>query len=67
MYEIHILFCCRHGFVRADRVLLLRELLDKLSSTAGLVNEEKGDLKLRNIIELASNTCQAEYLAKIAK
>ncbi|XP_068684418.1 ubiquitin carboxyl-terminal hydrolase CYLD-like isoform X2 [Montipora foliosa] len=30
-----------HGFVRADRVLQLRELLDKLSSTAGLINEEK--------------------------
>ncbi|XP_074619105.1 ubiquitin carboxyl-terminal hydrolase CYLD-like [Acropora palmata] len=30
-----------HGFVRADRVLHLRELLDKLSSTAGLINEEK--------------------------
>ncbi|XP_078367475.1 ubiquitin carboxyl-terminal hydrolase CYLD-like [Oculina patagonica] len=30
-----------YGFVRADRVLVLRELLDKLSSTAGLVNEEK--------------------------
>ena len=28
--------------MRADRVLQLRELLDKLSSTAGLVNEEKG-------------------------
>ena len=33
---------CRCGFVRADRVLHLRELLDKLSSTAGLINEEKG-------------------------
>ena len=40
--ECCFLFCCRNGFVRADRVLLLRELLDKLSSTAGLVNEEKG-------------------------
>ncbi|XP_074619112.1 ubiquitin carboxyl-terminal hydrolase CYLD-like [Acropora palmata] len=30
-----------HGFVRADRVLHLRELLDKLSTTAGLINEEK--------------------------
>ncbi|XP_067052965.1 myosin heavy chain, striated muscle-like isoform X2 [Acropora muricata] len=29
------------GFVQADRVLHLRELLDKLSSTAGLINEEK--------------------------
>ncbi|XP_015748240.1 PREDICTED: ubiquitin carboxyl-terminal hydrolase CYLD-like isoform X3 [Acropora digitifera] len=29
------------GFVRADRVLHLRKLLDKLSSTAGLINEEK--------------------------
>ena len=33
---------CREGFVRADRVLHLRKLLDKLSSTAGLINEEKG-------------------------
>lgn len=32
---------CREGFVRADRVLHLRKLLDKLSSTAGLINEEK--------------------------
>jgi len=32
------------GFVRADRVLQLRKLLDELSSTAGLVNEEKGAL-----------------------
>ncbi|PFX21247.1 Ubiquitin carboxyl-terminal hydrolase CYLD [Stylophora pistillata] len=31
------------GFVRADRLLDLRHLLDKLSSTAGLVNKEKGD------------------------
>ncbi|XP_044175285.1 ubiquitin carboxyl-terminal hydrolase CYLD-like [Acropora millepora] len=29
------------GFVRADRVLHLRELLDKLSSRAGLINKEK--------------------------
>ena len=40
--KCYFLFCCRNGFVRADRVLNLRELLDKLSSTAGLVNEEKG-------------------------
>ena len=38
MFSFHY----RHGFVRADRVLQLRELLDKVSSTAGLVNEEKG-------------------------
>ena len=31
--------------MRADRVLQLRELLDKLSSTAGLVNEEKGEFE----------------------
>ncbi|PFX21246.1 Ubiquitin carboxyl-terminal hydrolase CYLD [Stylophora pistillata] len=30
-----------HGFVRADRLLALRQLLDQLSSTAGLTNEEK--------------------------
>ena len=36
---------CRTGFVRADRLLALRQLLDQLSSTAGLINEEKGDLK----------------------
>ncbi|XP_022777778.1 ubiquitin carboxyl-terminal hydrolase CYLD-like [Stylophora pistillata] len=30
-----------YGFVRADRLLMLRRLLDQLSSTAGLVNEEK--------------------------
>ena len=52
MCQIHVQYMvvmclsrCRHGFVRADRILLLRELLDKLSSTAGLVNEEKGALQ----------------------
>ena len=39
------LFPCSNDFVRADKVLELRELLDKLSSTAGLVNEEKGWLR----------------------
>ena len=34
--------------MRADRVLQLRELLDKLSSTAGLVNEEKGAFQMFN-------------------
>ena len=29
--------------MRADRILKLRKLLDELSSTAGLVNEEKGN------------------------
>ena len=38
-----ISFSFSFGFVRADRILKLRELLDKLSSTAGLVNEEKGN------------------------
>ena len=36
-------FLASNGFVRADRILKLRKLLDELSSTAGLVNEEKGN------------------------
>ncbi|XP_068743882.1 ubiquitin carboxyl-terminal hydrolase CYLD-like isoform X2 [Montipora capricornis] len=39
-----------HGFVRADCVLQLRELLDKLSSTAGLVNEEKDPEEFLNAL-----------------
>ena len=31
--------------MRADRVLQLRELLDKLGSTSGLITEEKGIVK----------------------
>ena len=45
MSQCLILCYCRTGFVRADRLLALRQLLDQLSSTAGLINEEKGDMK----------------------
>ncbi len=34
--------CGRYFYVRADKVLRLRKLLDKLGSVKGLMNEEKG-------------------------
>ena len=36
-----ILFQSSCGFVRADRVLELRQLLDRLGTVTGLVEEEK--------------------------
>lgn len=37
-------------YVRADRVMKLRTLLDKLSSVSGLTSEEKGDLLLLKLL-----------------
>ena len=40
----------KNWFVRADRVMKLRQLLDKLTSVSGLLSEEKGKLILICII-----------------
>ncbi|EDO47295.1 predicted protein [Nematostella vectensis] len=40
----------RNGFVRADRVLRLRRLLDKLGSTSGLTDEEKDPEEFLNTL-----------------
>ncbi|PFX21241.1 Ubiquitin carboxyl-terminal hydrolase CYLD [Stylophora pistillata] len=39
-----------YGFVRADRLLALRQLLDRLSSTAGLINEAKDPEEFLNAL-----------------
>ena len=39
-----------HGFVRADRVMELRRLLDKLSSVRGLTSEEKDPEEFLNML-----------------
>ncbi|XP_039256844.2 ubiquitin carboxyl-terminal hydrolase CYLD-like [Styela clava] len=41
-----------HHFVRADRIMQLRELLDKLGSVSGLVNEEKDPEEFLNTLLL---------------
>ena len=37
-----LLALCRFKYVRADKVLRLRELLDKLGTIPGMMGEEKG-------------------------
>ena len=39
----------KNWFVRADRVMKLRQLLDSLTSVRGLMSEEKGTVALTNI------------------
>lgn len=50
-------------FVRADRVMKLRHLLDKLSSVKGLVSEEKDPEEFLN--SLVAQTLRAEPFLKV--
>lgn len=50
-------------FVRADRVLKLRKLLDKLTSVKGLMNEEKDPEEFLN--SLLAQTLRAEPFLKV--
>ena len=50
-------------FVRADRVLKLRHLLDKLSSVKGLMNEEKDPEEFLN--SLVAQILRAEPFLKV--
>lgn len=50
-------------FVRADRVMKLRQLLDKLSSVKGLVSEEKDPEEFLN--SLVAQTLRAEPFLKV--
>jgi ubiquitin thioesterase CYLD len=50
-------------FVRADRVMNLRHLLDKLSSVKGLMNEEKDPEEFLNV--LLSQIMKAEPFLKV--
>jgi ubiquitin thioesterase CYLD len=50
-------------FVRADRVLKLRKLLDKLTSVKGLVNEEKDPEEFLN--SLLAQILRAEPFLKV--
>lgn len=36
------IFFSRHNYVRADKVMKLRHLLDKLGNIPGMMSEEKG-------------------------
>ena len=54
----------RHSnFVRADRVLKLRELLEEICSVKGLTNEEKDPEEFINI--LLSQTLKADPFLKV--
>lgn len=53
----------RHMFVRADRVMKLRQLLDKLSSVSGLTSEEKDPEEFLNCI--LSQIFKAEPFLKV--
>lgn len=55
----------KHHFVRADRVLKLRELLEEISTMTGLTNEEKDPEEFMNI--LMAQTLQAEPYLKVSK
>lgn len=50
-------------FVRADRVLNLRQLLEEICSVKGLTNEEKDPEEFLNI--LLSQTLKADPLLKV--
>lgn len=50
-------------FVRADRVMKLRQLLDKLSNVKGLVNEEKDPEEFLN--SLVAQILRAEPFLKV--
>ncbi|KAJ6647503.1 Ubiquitin carboxyl-terminal hydrolase CYLD, partial [Pseudolycoriella hygida] len=52
----------KHHFVRADRVLKLRELLEEISSMTGLTSEEKDPEEFMNI--LMAQTLRAEPYLK---
>lgn len=51
-------------FVRADRVMKLRQLLDKLSNVKGLVNEEKDPEEFLN--SLVAQILRAEPFLKVS-
>ncbi|KAM7350875.1 ubiquitin carboxyl-terminal hydrolase CYLD isoform 2-T2 [Cochliomyia hominivorax] len=53
----------KHMFVRADRVMKLRKLLDKLSSVSGLTSEEKDPEEFLNC--LLSQIMRAEPFLKL--
>lgn len=53
----------KHTFVRADRVMKLRQLLDKLSSVSGLTSEEKDPEEFLNC--LLSQIMRAEPFLKV--
>lgn len=53
----------KHMFVRADRVMRLRQLLDKLSSVSGLTSEEKDPEEFLNCI--LSQIFRAEPFLKV--
>lgn len=53
----------KHHFVRADRVLKLRELLEEISSMTGLTNEEKDPEEFMNI--LMAQTLRADPYLKV--
>ncbi len=53
----------KYHFVRADRVLKLRELLEEISTMTGLTNEEKDPEEFMNI--LMAQTLKAEPYLKV--
>lgn len=55
----------KHMFVRADRVMKLRQLLDKLSSVSGLTSEEKDPEEFLNC--LLAQILRAEPFLKVIR
>lgn len=53
----------KYHFVRADRVLKLRELLEEISTMTGLTNEEKDPEEFMNI--LMAQTLRADPYLKV--
>lgn len=53
----------KHVFVRADRVMKLRKLLDQLSSVSGLTSEEKDPEEVLN--SLLSQIMRVEPFLKV--
>lgn len=55
----------KHVFVRADRVMKLRKLLDQLSSVSGLTSEEKDPEEVLN--SLLSQIMRVEPFLKVCR
>jgi ubiquitin thioesterase CYLD len=52
----------QHHYVRADKVMKLRRLLQKLGSVKGLTNEEKGEFRNIFDVRLYNNVSMAHFI-----
>lgn len=61
------IFFSRHNYVRADKVMKLRHLLDKLGNIPGMMSEEKGQVNSISLIVNISykSLCNTEITISI--